>query len=237
VRKNAPPLWKWTLRDITSSTPFKGATASTIERGQMRGRSRAESRFTCGSRCEIVKSVDDGRLNCSFLKAMFLSYRAPSTVTTGTHKKAFVKKLSFPLQLFLPKLPPPRQTPVFWSFSAVCLAPPLPHIQKVRCMLHQAPIGIKALFVAPEHPFRTSGPEYCRYHAVSKSRYNAHGFSPPHSGSRHGQHAIDTSRYPGDGTVAPLNARGIGPTTCLVHRPPRILTRTVFSPRKGPDPS
>jgi len=34
---------------------------------------------------------------------------------------------------------------------------------------HQAPIGIKVLRMSPLHPFRISGPEYRRYHAVSNS--------------------------------------------------------------------
>ena len=83
-----------------------------------------------------------------------------------------------PQQLFLPKLPPLRDTRFFCSISllsSACLCRIF--VGSVSALLHQAPIGIKVLFVFRKHPFRTSGPEYRRYHTVSKGRYNRHGSS------------------------------------------------------------
>jgi hypothetical protein len=92
------------------------------------------------------------------------------------------------------------------------------------------------LVVFLEHPFRTSGPEYRRYHTVSKGRYNRHGFSPPLSGSRHGQQMRQTKAYASGVTASPLNRSGLSqPVDWFTV--PRIFTRTVLPPRREPGPS
>jgi hypothetical protein len=118
-----------------------------------------------------------------------------------------------PQQLFLPKLPPLREPRFFCSISLVssaCLCRIF--VGSVSALLHQAPIGIKVLVVFLEHPFRTSGPEYRRYHTVSKGRYNRHGFSPPLSGSRHGQQMRQTKAYVSGVNGFATQSHGIVPT-------------------------
>ena len=156
---------------------------------------------------------------------------------SGTHKKAFVKKMDLPLATFLAKVASTPPNPGFCLFGPVSLAAFAAYSQDRCRLLHQAPIGIKMPIILLWHPLprertrissapcRVQG--YVQYSWVFSTTF---GLAAWTASDRHKPLA-------GDRTVPPLNQSGIAPTTRLVRRPPRIPTRTVFPPRRGPGPS